>query len=133
LFIPQGIKYGGEQEWEFCWSRYNTTNVPSERRLLLKALGLASDPWLLQRFLQASLDRNLIKPQDLKLVFAVVASNPEGRLLAWRHVRANWRKLQNSLGNSTAALGGLVGTVTSHFSSPYDVEEVAILYIFLVF
>lgn len=44
-----GIKYGGLPEWQHCWSVYNSTSIPSERKLLLKALGVASDPWLLQR------------------------------------------------------------------------------------
>lgn len=45
-----GIKYGGLQEWQHCWNIYNTTKVASDRKLLLKALGVASDPWLLQRY-----------------------------------------------------------------------------------
>lgn len=45
-----GVKYGGLTEWQHCWSMYNTTEVPTERKLLLKALGIASDPWLLQRY-----------------------------------------------------------------------------------
>lgn len=44
-----GIKYGGLAEWQHCWSIYNSTTVPSERKLFLQALGVASDPWLLQR------------------------------------------------------------------------------------
>lgn len=44
-----GIKYGKLAEWQYCWGIYNSTTVPSERKLLLKALGVAGDPWLLQR------------------------------------------------------------------------------------
>lgn len=44
-----GIKYGGLAEWTHCWEVYNGTRIPKERKLLLKALGVASDPWLLQR------------------------------------------------------------------------------------
>lgn len=44
-----GIKYGGLAEWQHCWKVYNSTGIPSERKLFLKALGVASDPWLLQR------------------------------------------------------------------------------------
>lgn len=44
-----GIKYGGMQAWEHCWSIYNSTEVPSERNLFLKSLGVTSDPWILQR------------------------------------------------------------------------------------
>jgi hypothetical protein len=44
-----GIKYGDVEDWRYCWSTYNSTGVPSERKLLLKSLGVASDPWILQR------------------------------------------------------------------------------------
>jgi len=44
-----GIKYGDVKDWQHCWSKYNSTGVPSERKLLLKSLGVASDPWILQR------------------------------------------------------------------------------------
>lgn len=44
-----GIKYGGLNEWQYCWNMYNNTENPNERKLILKALGVASDPWLLQR------------------------------------------------------------------------------------
>ena len=55
-----GIKYGGMTEWQHCWNLYNSTTIPSERKLLLKALGVASDPWLLQRYLLETLDRNMV-------------------------------------------------------------------------
>lgn len=45
-----GIKYGGITEWQHCWNVYNNTTSQTERKLLLKALGTASDPWLLQRY-----------------------------------------------------------------------------------
>lgn len=46
-----GIKFGGMQEWQFCWNAYNTTHDINERQLLLKALGQPrGDPWLLQRY-----------------------------------------------------------------------------------
>lgn len=46
-----GVKYGGPSEWQHCWNVYNSTNIPSEKRLMLKALGVSSDPWILQRFM----------------------------------------------------------------------------------
>jgi len=50
VVLCSGIKYGGAKEWEFCWEQYNKSRVPSEKKLLLKVLGVASDPWLLQRY-----------------------------------------------------------------------------------
>nr|XP_022900776.1 endoplasmic reticulum aminopeptidase 1-like isoform X2 [Onthophagus taurus] len=120
-----GIKYGGLSEWQYCWGVYNSSNVPSERKLLLKALGVASDPWLLHRYLLETLDRNIVKPQDVKTVLAVVAANPEGRLLAWRHLKAYWPTMQSLFGNSTFMMGSLISAVTAHLSTPYDYYEVS--------
>lgn len=138
-----GIKYGGVLEWEHCWSVYNSTTVPSERKLLLKALGSASDPWLLQRlvlilnsyaiaifgliyrYLLKTLDRDTVKPQDVKIVLAVVAANPEGRLLAWRHLKAYWPTMQSLFGNALFMMGSLITAVTAHLSTPYDYYEVS--------
>ncbi|XP_039283006.1 LOW QUALITY PROTEIN: glutamyl aminopeptidase [Nilaparvata lugens] len=120
-----GIKYGGVKEWQFCWAKYNTTRIPSERKLLLRVLSVASDPWILQRYLLATLDRDLVRPQDVKTVIANVASNPEGRLLAWRHLRAHWSTLQGLFGNGTFTMGSLISAVTSHFAADYDYKEVS--------
>ncbi|XP_045481382.1 endoplasmic reticulum aminopeptidase 2-like isoform X3 [Harmonia axyridis] len=119
-----GVKYGGSAEWQHCWNVYNSTNIPSERRLMLKALGVASDPWILQRYLLFSLDRNMVKVQDMKTVLAVVASNPEGRLLAWRHLKAYWPTMNSTFGNATFMIGSLISAVTTHLSTPYDLSEV---------
>ncbi|XKL69322.1 hypothetical protein PGB90_007091 [Kerria lacca] len=120
-----GIKYGGVKEWQYCWARYNSTRVPSERKLLLKVLGSASDPWILQRYLLSTLNRDMIKPQDVKTVLGVVAANPDGQLQAWRHLKARWYTLQSLFGNGTFTMGGLITAVTSHFASDYDFREVS--------
>lgn len=62
----------------------------------------------------------------MKDVLSVVASNPEGHFLAWRHLKAHWKGLQNLFGNGTFSMGALIGVVTSHFSAPYDLHEVGI-------
>ncbi|KAJ8923593.1 hypothetical protein NQ315_010172 [Exocentrus adspersus] len=123
-----GIKYGGITEWQHCWNIYNNTTSPTERKLLLKALGTASDPWLLQRYLMETLDKNTVKPEDVKVVLAVVAENPEGRLLAWRHLKAYWPTMHSLYGNGTLLMGSLISAVTAHLSTPYDFYEVSIYF-----
>ncbi|XP_069679087.1 endoplasmic reticulum aminopeptidase 1-like isoform X2 [Periplaneta americana] len=120
-----GIKYGDVKDWQYCWSKYNSTGIPSERKLFLKALGVASDPWILQRYLLTTLDRNMVKPQDVKVVLGGVAVNPEGQLLAWRHLKAHWHYLQSMFGNSTYTMGTFISAVTSHFTTEYDYQEVS--------
>ncbi|KAJ8985877.1 hypothetical protein NQ317_006251, partial [Molorchus minor] len=120
-----GIKYGGINEWQHCWNVYNNSTSPSERRLLLKALGTASDPWLLQRYLMETLDKNMVKPEDVKVVLEVVSANPEGRLLAWRHLKAYWPTMHSLYGNGTLLMGSLISAVTAYLSTPYDFYEVS--------
>jgi hypothetical protein len=83
---------------------------------------------LTYRYLLTTLDRNLVKPQDVKVVLAGVAVNPEGQLLAWRHLKAHWHYLQSMFGNSTYIMGTFISAVTSHFTTEYDYQEVQIIF-----
>ena len=49
LVYSVGIKTGGEDEWQWCYNQYKTTNIPSDRGQLLKALGDSKDIFTLQR------------------------------------------------------------------------------------
>jgi len=89
--------------------------------------------FVFSRYLKATLDRHQVKPQDLKIALGVVASNPEGHLLAWRHLKAHWTYMQAMLGNGTFSLGSLISAVTSHFATPYDHLEVNITLLFSYF
>lgn len=81
------------------------------------------------RYLIETLDTTLVKPDDVKLVLEVVAANPEGRLLAWRHLKAYWPTMHSLYGNSTILMGNLISAVTAHLSTPYDLYEVNIIYL----
>ncbi|KAI4480304.1 hypothetical protein M0804_010302 [Polistes exclamans] len=119
-----GIKFGGEPEWNYCWSVYQKTQVPSEKSVMLQALGGTSDPWLLQRYLLRSLDREKVRPQDVETVIGSVASNSEGLFLAWRHLKAYWHDIQALFGNGTLTMGSLISVVTSNFFTEHDYREV---------
>ncbi|XP_021954471.1 endoplasmic reticulum aminopeptidase 2 [Folsomia candida] len=119
-----GVKYGGVTGWDYCWSKYNSSRVPSEKKILLKAMGSAADPWLLQQYLEACLDREVVRPQDVRTVLGVVAANPSGRLLAWRHLRAHWLTFQSMFGEGSFTMGSLITAVVGHFSNEFDYREV---------
>ncbi|XP_058801112.1 endoplasmic reticulum aminopeptidase 2-like isoform X2 [Phymastichus coffea] len=119
-----GVKFGSQEEWNHCWETYRKTLFPSEKLVMLRALGASTDPWLLQRYLTQTLDRNLIRPQDVESVIASVAKNPEGKLLAWRHLKAHWSHIQGLFGNGSLTIGSLINVVTSDFFTEYDYHEV---------
>uniref|UniRef100_A0A0C9RJ03 Anpep protein n=1 Tax=Fopius arisanus TaxID=64838 RepID=A0A0C9RJ03_9HYME len=119
-----GIRFGSEKEWRHCWETYKTTQIPSEKRIILQALGATTDPWLLQRYLLKSLDRESVRPQDVESVIAAAARNPEGQYIAWRHVKAYWPQLHTLFGNGSVGLGPLISSVVSDFFTEYDHQEV---------
>lgn len=91
---------------------------------MLRALGATNDPWLLQRYLLKSSDREKVRTQDVEAVIASVAKNAEGKFLAWRHLKAFWPQIHALFGNGSLSLGGLIHVVTSEFFTQYDYKEV---------
>lgn len=43
------IREGSDMEWNYAYRKYLDTNLPSEKKVLLKALGCATKPWLLSK------------------------------------------------------------------------------------
>lgn len=43
------IKFGGIEEWEFMWQRYQDSVDPTEKSRILYALAGTKEPWLLDR------------------------------------------------------------------------------------
>ncbi|XP_025159395.1 glutamyl aminopeptidase isoform X3 [Harpegnathos saltator] len=120
-----GIRYGGEEAWSRCWDIYQKTEVSSERQILLQALGATTDSWLLQRYLLLSLNQDLIRAQDIGTVVWSVASNENGRHLAWRHIKAYWPNIQILFGNVSVAMSGLITDVVPFFNTEYDYREIS--------
>ncbi|KAK8743374.1 hypothetical protein OTU49_001406, partial [Cherax quadricarinatus] len=71
-----GISKGGEDEWNSGWARYTRSNVASEKKILLYAMGCSKEMWILARYLQmAFTSKSGVRKQDSSLVFTAVASN----------------------------------------------------------
>lgn len=43
------IRYGGVDEWDFAYQKYKTSNVATEKAVLLLALSCSRDVWVLSR------------------------------------------------------------------------------------
>ncbi|XP_011645641.1 endoplasmic reticulum aminopeptidase 1-like isoform X2 [Pogonomyrmex barbatus] len=121
-----GVKFGEETEWQHCWQVYLKTQVQSEKLLMLQALGATMDPWLLKRYLRLSLNRNLLKAQEINTVIASVAANPHGHYLAWRHIKAYWPQIEALYVNESLSISDLIlSVVPDFFITEYDYREVS--------
>lgn len=93
---------------------------------MLQALGAAMDPWLLKRYLRFSLNRDMIKAQDVNTVIASVAANPHGHYLAWRHIKAYWPQIEILYMNESLSISDLIlSVVPDYFITEYDYREVS--------
>ena len=88
LVYGVGVREGGREEWRWCWERYLATNVPSERSSLLKALGETRDVFIIQDFLEMTLDQSKVRGQDVQSVLAAVAANPAGNTVHYTLFKA---------------------------------------------
>lgn len=77
------MRLGGEMEWNFLWERYMASNVGTEKAMILGSLGCTREVWLLQRYLDWSLDESSgVRKQDSSIVFGAIANSDVGFHLA---------------------------------------------------
>jgi aminopeptidase N len=76
------IRQGKEAEWSFLWKRYVNSNVGAEKSMIIAALSCSREQWLLNRYLDWSLNSTLVRKQDATFVFGGVAFEEIGFHLA---------------------------------------------------
>lgn len=112
----QAIAAGGQEEWEFAWEKMQTSTDTSEKEQLREALTCTKKIWLLNRYLEYTLDPDKIRLADVQFVIVSIAQNEAGQALAWNFIRAHW--------DYVSQFGAyLIQEVTSRFSTPFELEE----------
>uniref|UniRef100_A0A3B4ZL34 Aminopeptidase n=1 Tax=Stegastes partitus TaxID=144197 RepID=A0A3B4ZL34_9TELE len=113
----QAVAAGGRAEWEFAWDKLQSSSDTSEKEQLRGALACTKKIWLLNRYLQYTLDPDKIRLMDVASIITDVATNSAGQALAWNFMRAHWDYV--SQGDASLLIQG----VTSRFSTPFELEE----------
>uniref|UniRef100_A0A4W5P8L6 Aminopeptidase n=1 Tax=Hucho hucho TaxID=62062 RepID=A0A4W5P8L6_9TELE len=86
----QAIAAGGEKEWEFAWGKFENATTATEKDKLRYALSCTRKIWLLNRYLEYTLNPDKIRKMDAVSTISYIARNVAGQALAWNFVRANW-------------------------------------------
>ncbi|XP_075230709.1 aminopeptidase N-like [Lycorma delicatula] len=119
-----GIKHGGEKDWDYLWERYNKSNVGTEQSLILSALGCSRDVWILNRYLEMSINEHSnIRRQDSVSVFASVARNEVGYYLAKTFLYKNIKRIYDYFGPKTSKIGRYVSSLSDHMISDEELHE----------
>ncbi|KAM6303802.1 aminopeptidase N [Podargus strigoides] len=117
------VATGGEEIWNFIWERFQEATVVSEADKLRTALSCSTQPWILKRYLQYTLDPTKIRKQDATSTINSIASNVVGQPLAWDFIRGNWRMLFSQYGGGSFSFSRLILSVTQRFSTEFELQQ----------
>ncbi|XP_030623158.1 aminopeptidase N-like [Chanos chanos] len=117
------IAAGGAEEWDFGWQMFKNAAIASEADKLRSALACATKPWLLNRYLEYTLDPTKIRKQDATSTIIYIANNVVGQSLAWDFVRANWAYIFNEYGGGSFSFSNLINGITKRFSTEFELKQ----------
>lgn len=117
------IAFGGAEEWDFAWRIFKNSSLASEAARLRSAMACTKAPWLLNRYLEYTLDPTKIRKQDAISTIHSIAQNVVGMPLAWNFVRAKWSYIFHQYGKTSFSFSSLVSGITRRFSTEFELQE----------
>ncbi|KAG7242610.1 hypothetical protein INR49_020323 [Caranx melampygus] len=117
------IAFGGAEEWDFAWNMFKNATLASEAARLRAAMACTKIPWLLNRYLEYTLDPTKIRKQDATSTIQYIASNVVGMPLAWNFVRARWSYIFQQYGEGSFSFSYLINGITRRFSTEFELKE----------
>uniref|UniRef100_A0AAY4EEY7 Aminopeptidase n=1 Tax=Denticeps clupeoides TaxID=299321 RepID=A0AAY4EEY7_9TELE len=117
------IAEGGTEEWDFAWKMMKNSSVASESDKLRAALSCSRDTWLLNRYLNFTLDQDKIRKQDATSTIVSIARSVHGQMLAWDFVRRNWEYMFTQYGVGSFSFASLISGVTASFSTEEELSQ----------
>lgn len=97
---------GGRNEFAIIKERYNVSNSPEEKRILLAALGNFNNTSLIESSLRFAMSKN-VRLQDSIFIPIQTSKTALGRKLLLKWQMANWHKLMELYDPSANMLSGL--------------------------
>lgn len=117
------IAAGDEDDWDFAWKEFQKATVAGEKDKLRYALSCTKEIWLLNRYLQYTLDPTKIKKMDVVSTINYIAKNVAGQPLAWDFVRGQWSYLTQDYGAGIISFNSLIDSVTKRFSTDFELQQ----------
>ncbi|XP_056135374.1 aminopeptidase N-like [Lampris incognitus] len=117
------IAWGGMEEWDFAWRMFKNATLASEAAKLRSALACTKAPWLLNRYLEYTLDATKIRKQDATSTIQAIANNVVGMPLAWNFIRGKWNYLFQQYGKGSFSFSNLISGMTRRFSTEFELQE----------
>lgn len=117
------VKYGTQKEYDAVWNIFSTSQAQDEKTLALKALTYSQDLRLLERTMNLIL-KDDIKLHDITALFKGLSSNILTRRSTLEFFKTNYDMLRKRMDGSLNKLSGVVGNVTSDFTTVKDLDDI---------
>ncbi|MBN3310819.1 AMPN Aminopeptidase, partial [Amia calva] len=117
------IATGGEEEWNFAWEMFQNATVATEKDKLRFALSCSKKIWILNRYLEYSLDPDKIRKMDATSTITYIAANVVGQSLAWDFVREKWTYIYKEYGSGIMSFSTIIDALTQRFSSEFEFKQ----------
>ncbi|KAL0968051.1 hypothetical protein UPYG_G00261660 [Umbra pygmaea] len=117
------ISQGGAKEWEFGWKQFKNATIAIEADKLRSALACTKQPWLLNKYLEYTLDPKQIRKQDATSTIVYIANNVVGQPLAWDFIRDRWTYIFKQYGGGSFSFSNLINGVTKRFSTEFELKQ----------
>ncbi|XP_073693463.1 aminopeptidase N-like [Garra rufa] len=117
------IAAGGVEEWDFGWQMFKNTTIAAEAEKLIYGLSCTKEPWLLNRYLEYTIDPNMIRKQDVTYAIVYIAGNVIGQSLVWDFFRANWEHITKDFDDGSFFLGRLIQGITKKFYTKFELQQ----------
>ncbi|XP_055517309.1 aminopeptidase Ey-like isoform X2 [Leucoraja erinacea] len=117
------IALGGEEQWDFAWKMFKEATIATESDTLRYALACTKTTWLLNRYLEYTLQPDMIRKQDATSTISAIARNVVGQSLAWDFIRAQWSFIFQQYGGGSFSFSSLISSVTERFSTEFELSQ----------
>ncbi|XP_022081856.1 aminopeptidase Ey-like isoform X2 [Acanthaster planci] len=117
-----GVANGDDTTRDYAWQQYRK-GLPGERQQWLRALAATSEPWVLSRYMERSLNESLVRRQDTVEVFKFAINNPIGGYLAWNFFRQHWDILKERYAKTLFHMNQIIDAVTQWFNTDFHLKE----------
>ncbi|XP_019763293.1 aminopeptidase N [Dendroctonus ponderosae] len=121
------IKSGGPEEWDFLWNR---TRLPSMSAADLEtaylSLGCTYDPWLINRYLEYSLNGNMTL-ENVQNVWISI-NHPVGVRTGFQFLRLNWDRIYSTYEDIYPVFSTIFHDFVSQLSTEIDLEDLTTFY-----
>nr|CAD7397437.1 unnamed protein product [Timema poppensis] len=119
-----GLRFGGEEEWDFLWNRYLNHNVNTEQVIILGVLGCTKNETLAHRYLRKTISANSsIRSQDQYRIYSSVNNNHYGIEHSISFLEENYREIYEFNNNSTSSIVSVISGISGSISSQEEVDR----------